>query len=53
MGAFFIFYFTRFRFFLFNLKELLTTETELNDIANAAIIGFNNPMAANGIPIML
>lgn len=38
---------------LFNLSELLITETELKDIANAANIGFNNPSAAKGIPMTL
>lgn len=47
-------------FFVFNLKLLLTTETELKAIAAPAIIGFNmNPQmgykipAAIGIPIKL
>jgi hypothetical protein len=38
---------------LFSLSELLTTLTELNAIAPAAIAGFNIPMAASGIPITL
>ena len=37
----------------FSLKELLTTETELIDIANAANIGFSSPSAARGIPTVL
>ncbi len=36
-----------------NLRELLTTLTELNAIAPAAIIGFSMPKAANGIPMTL
>ena len=38
---------------LFKLKEFVTTDTELNAIAPPAIIGFSNPRAAIGMPIML
>lgn len=40
-------------FALFKRNELLTTETELRDIAKAPIIGLSIPSAANGIPIVL
>lgn len=39
-----------YNFTLLSLSELVTTETELNDIASAANIGFSNPTAASGIP---
>ena len=36
-----------------NRKLFEMTDTELNAIAPAAIIGFKNPKAASGIPMML
>jgi hypothetical protein len=38
---------------LLNLRAFKTTDTELNAIAPPAIAGVKNPIAANGIPIVL
>jgi hypothetical protein len=38
---------------LLNLKEFVTTDTELNAMAPAAIIGLSKPTAAIGIARML
>ena len=47
------FFYLFFSFTLRKSSELLTTNTELNDIAAPAIIGESNPAAAMGIPMTL
>src|SRR5574344_895398 len=45
--------FSYFNLTLFSKSEFVSTDTELKAIAPPAIIGFKNPVAAKGIPIIL